>query len=152
MQKDTGCLGYLKKILIIVSISILPTTVQGSVEKAKNLYFIGLKNYKEGNFKQAINNLNKSIELMPDNSYSYTNRGMCWYRIGNFNKALKIDPQYKIAIYNKELISTGKSYDKGIEAFNQAIDENPSASGYYERGTIFYNKHNLTPSSRDVVE
>ena len=68
----------------------------------------------EGDYKKAIEDFNKFIELKPDDVYSYFCRGVAYSKLGNYNKAVEdyskaIDIYPQIAfLYNKR----GIAYEK----------------------------------------
>jgi tetratricopeptide (TPR) repeat protein len=79
-----------------------------------------------GNFIQAIEDLDKAIELQPykpSNSDAYNNRGMAYDNLGNFNQAIKdyskaieLSPKYASPYFNR-----GNAYfklRKTKQAFN----------------------------------
>ena len=71
----------------------------------------GINDFYEGNFKNAIFNFDKSIELNKDFSVSYFYRGAAYHSIGEYDeamldytKALSLDPKMTDAYYNRAKI------------------------------------------------
>jgi len=138
--------------LIIKSGVVLSTTglmlafPQKVNAKSADKYFdIAYEMGNTGNYKGAIKNYTKVIELEPDNYIAYMNRG--WNKanlgddyaaISDYNKAIKIDPEYSIAYYNrawsKEVIEDLKG---SIADYTKAIKYNPKYFlAYINRGNI----------------
>ena len=42
-----------------------------------------------GNYRQAIEDLNRAIEIKPDYAEAYNNRGIAYKGLGNYNQAIK---------------------------------------------------------------
>ena len=58
-------------------------------------------------YEEALNDYDEAIELDPDNSYCYCNRGIAYEKMGeyqeainDYNKAIELDSNCKIAIEN----------------------------------------------------
>ena len=104
----------------------------------------------EGNYIEAIKDCDKSIQINPNNSNSFTIRGDCYSKlnnkeraIANYNKAIEInnpvDYIYK-GYYNRALIKDKFGDYKGaINDCTISIQLNPdSAKTYSERATCFF--------------
>ena len=71
----------------------------------------GICNFYEGNFKNAIEDFNKSIELNKDFSVTYFYRGASYHSIEEYDeamldykKAISLDPKMTDAYYNRAKI------------------------------------------------
>jgi WD40 repeat protein/regulator of sirC expression with transglutaminase-like and TPR domain/pimeloyl-ACP methyl ester carboxylesterase len=77
----------------------------------------GLTYHRQGNYQQAISNLNKAITLNPNSAKAYSNRA---------------------AVYNEQ-----KDYPKAIADSNKAISLNPTyVNAYINRGLAYYHQGN----------
>jgi len=56
---------------------------------ATDWYEKGVKFYKSGNHKEALNAYNKAIELNPEYSFAYYWRGLIYFELGNYQKAIE---------------------------------------------------------------
>lgn len=87
-------------------------------------YIADASDNEKDKYFSSIENFLKSIELKPDNAYSYNGIGWIYYcekknleAIKNFNKAISLEPRFKNAYYNR-----GLSYMR-IENYTQAIED-----------------------------
>lgn len=87
------------------------------------LYLIGgKKQWKDGNYQEALDLLNKAIEATPDSAEAHFWRGMSYDSLKNFDMAIAdfdrtivIDKDYGLAYYMRGLnYSTQKNYSKAI--------------------------------------
>ena len=92
----------------------------------------GNKEYKAGNFMEAIEFYTKAIEKKKDKIY-YTNRANCFYQLKKFIKsvtdcdeAIKLDPEYAKAYFRKadSYLSLGE-LDKAFETIITALEKKP---------------------------
>ncbi|MBX2840929.1 MAG: tetratricopeptide repeat protein [Flammeovirgaceae bacterium] len=97
-------------------------------------------NYRDG----AIEDFTKALEIDPENSNLYVNRGIAYQKFNNenlaiqdFYKALEIDPENSLALFNMALI--GKNNANAINLLDNAIDgETAFPSAYINRGYVKY--------------
>jgi len=110
-----------------------------------------------GNYRQAIEYLNKAIEIKPDHAKAYNNRGNAYKGLGNyrqaiedFNRAIEIRPVYEDAYNNRgNAYSDLGNYRQAIEDFNKAIEIRPDyAEAYINRGITY----NLLGNYRQAIE
>ena len=103
----------------------------------------GLEKYELKDYKGAIADYTKAIELDPESVYAYNNRGLSKYylkdyneAIEDFNKAIELDPEYVKAYSNRGNAKRYlKDYKGAIEDCNKAIELDPEDAGaYYVRG------------------
>jgi tetratricopeptide (TPR) repeat protein len=104
--------------------------VQGNTDKVNKaeVYFKeAIELWKKQDARGAINKLDQSINLYSDNPYSFTLRGL---------------------IYKNEL----GNFDEAIKDFTKAIQLEPdSSSGYYYRGTTYYQQERPTEAIKDFT-
>ena len=121
--------------------------------KAKNIFprspriynNMGYIYFSEAKYDSAINCFSIAIEIEP-NSFPYTNRAVCKYKLkeingamNDFNEALKIDPGYKNAYLNRGIVKIDMlDYDGAIADFNFTLSLDPkSGEAYYYRGNAW---------------
>ena len=103
--------------------------------------------YKDlGNYRQAIEDFNKAIEIKSDNAVAYYNRGNVYTDLGNYrqaiaelNRAIEINPGYAEAYSNRgNAYKSIGNYRQAIEDYNRAIEINPiQAEAYIGRGVAY---------------
>jgi tetratricopeptide (TPR) repeat protein/Txe/YoeB family toxin of Txe-Axe toxin-antitoxin module len=108
----------------------------------------GKEKYKQKNYKAAIIEYNKAINLNPNGFTAYTARGNAQLEMGNkkgaiddYTKAININPNDTETYYYR-----GNAYkqigqkQKAIDDYTQALKLNPNdANGYYKRGATRVN-------------
>jgi tetratricopeptide (TPR) repeat protein len=96
--------------------------------------------------KKAIEYLNNSIKLQPDLAMAYYNRGIAYYRPGqyqraieDYNEAIRLQPDYASAYVNRgHAYKNLGQYQRAIEDFNNAIRLKPDdADVYINRGFVY---------------
>lgn len=104
--------------------------------------------YEMKDYKTALIGLNKALELDPNFSASYYNRGLVFTCLKKYNeaiqdydKAIYLAPNYGIAYNNRGVVySNLKKYNEAIRDYNKAIELNPNiANAYINRGLVFKN-------------
>jgi tetratricopeptide (TPR) repeat protein len=106
----------------------------------------GMDAHNAGNYTFAIEAFSKSIELNPQDVYSYFCRGVAYSKLGNLNKAIKdyskiieLYPQLAFS-YNKRGIAYDKlgKHQHAIEDYSEAIRLKPHyADAYYNRALAY---------------
>jgi tetratricopeptide (TPR) repeat protein len=111
-------------------------------------YLRGEAYEKSGNYKQALDDFNKSIDLNPYYESGYIGRGLFYAKSGNYQKAIqdfdhaiRIKPFDSDLYYNRGLSYrlSGK-YQKAIQDFDRAIQLNPQNTDAYVNREICYMK------------
>lgn len=101
-----------------------------------------------GKFTEAIKAYNKAIELNPQYTDTYINRGALYDDLGkyqqaikDYNKAIELNPQYAKAYNNRgnAYVTLGK-YKQAFKDFNKAIELNPREAALYSNRGIAYAK------------
>jgi len=132
--------------------------VKKSPHKARPYNNLGSVYYNQGNFTQAITELNKAIAIDPDYAEAYYNRGLNYYKQGNLtqalsdcNKAIEINPKYAQSYNNRGLVySQQGNFVQAISDYNKAIEINPKyAQSYNNRGLIYDQHDNFTQAISD---
>ena len=115
-------------------------------QNAKEFYEKGLEKAQAGKFEEAIDYFSKSLELQPEDYYSWYNRGIAKTFLDNYEDALpdfeqtiKFAPDYKKGWLN--LGTTKKhltDYQGALTDYSHAIqlDQN-YADAYYNRGLVY---------------
>jgi tetratricopeptide (TPR) repeat protein len=148
-------------ILIILCLSIKTWTQVGywqnsmtlnehALKVTDNNWFIyngrGNANYTLGNYRQAIEDYDRAIEINPDFLDAHNNRGDAYIGLGNYrqaiedyNRAIEINPDFVDAYSNRGLsYSKLGQYQLAIEDFNKVISLKPAyADAYYSRGNAY---------------
>jgi tetratricopeptide (TPR) repeat protein len=113
-------------------------------------------NLKE--YKRALSEFNKAIELDPKYAFAYNNRGVAYYDLKDYNmaiqdydKAIEIDPRSSSAYCNRGLSYYGlKDYKRAISEFNKAIELDPDySSAYTARGLVYYESNDYNMALQD---
>jgi tetratricopeptide (TPR) repeat protein len=110
-----------------------------------------------GNYRQAIEDYGRAIEIKPDYAEAYINRGVAYSTIGNYRqaiedygRAIEIKPDYAEAYINRGNTYNGLgNYRQAIEDLNRAITIKPDfAEAYINRG----NTYNGLGNYRQAIE
>jgi serine/threonine protein kinase/tetratricopeptide (TPR) repeat protein len=88
------------------------------------------------NYSDAIKHFDKAIELDPEYSDAYYERGTCYLKIGNFvpgildfSRALELNPRIADQVYNKVYqISYVVDLNRVITELNKIVSDHPSVS------------------------
>jgi len=106
----------------------------------------GERCYSLKQYKEAVENYTRAIQLQANNSIFYNNRG-CSYdnlreydkAISDYNKAIELDPFNSTAYYNRGYTYNNlKEYEKAISDYGKAIELSPNnATAYNNRGSIY---------------
>jgi hypothetical protein len=95
----------------------------------------------------------------PKLDLAYTKRGTAYLKkgrydeaIGEYNKALKINPRSAVAYYNRSVAYTSKGqYDKAVTDCSSALQLNPSdANSYYSRGVSYWHLGSKNEAIKDL--
>jgi tetratricopeptide (TPR) repeat protein len=133
------------------------TTVEGLAEA---YFWLGwLYQGPMGNSDKAIADYEQALKLQPDYAKAYYNRGLAYYRkgdydraIADFTQALKLQPDYATAYYNRG----NAYYSKGdtaraIADFDRALKLKPDyAEAYTNRGVAYCSKGEYDRAIEDL--
>jgi len=96
---------------------------------------------------KALEYLNNAIKLKQNNASYYNKRGLAYYHLGNYqkaiedySKAIRLKPDFSLAYFNRGCIYVKDpgQYNKAIEDFNKAIRLNPRYIEAYENLANIY--------------
>jgi len=101
---------------------------------ADDYYARGATNYSQGNYRAALDDFTKVINVNSDNANAYIYRGLARYylkdyqgAIFDYDKALKINPNYAIAYINRGLARRNlKDYQGAISDYDKALEIDPN--------------------------
>jgi tetratricopeptide (TPR) repeat protein len=133
--------GSMNPFIVLAFLFIFPFTVFGQTPSIhlEN----GVKYYEHEDYKNAIKEFSKLIELQPKNASAYNNRGMAKLdledyhgAIADFTKAIQINTKYAKAYCNRGSAKMElKDYKNAILDFDKAISLNPKyGKAYNNRG------------------
>lgn len=102
--------------------------------------------YQMGDEMQTMNICTKIIELDPNDSMPYYNRGSIYSNMGlyekalqDLNKTIELAPDYASAYNNRGLVHEKmEHYQEALADFDQAIELEGSPIAYYNRGNTYY--------------
>ena len=122
--------------------------IENDLYKDSGYYFNKACNfYYKGKCKEAIVYYNKAIELDPNNSAAYNNRGnakkdLVQYEeaLKDYNKAIELDHNNSAAYYNRGSLKINlEEYKEAIKDFNKAIElDHNYLYAYNNRGNVKY--------------
>lgn len=106
-----------------------------------------IRTMNEDTYREGMMDLNKSVEIMPNDAETWNSKGVMHLHIGDyhgadsiFNEALKRNPKLAVAYFHKGHIDkTDEKYGEALENYNKAIECNPNyAAAYLNRGSVLY--------------
>lgn len=129
-------------IVLILMFMVINTYSQ----TAEEYYNQGMEKAYAGKLEEAINLLDKSIELNEDEYVAWYNRGMAKAMlkkekeaIEDFNKTIELYPDYKKVYLNRGTSRKHLTdYDGALADYNKAIELDTNyTDGYYNRGLLY---------------
>ena len=108
----------------------------------KDLFEAGVKQFRQGEYQEAIDTFTDLINLFPQNADAFKNRGVAYMKlekfddaIADFQSAKNISPNLKGIYSNLGVIwYYNKNYEKAIENYNKEIEITPdNAVAYFNR-------------------
>ena len=112
------------------------------------LRLLGLIEFDEKKYEKSLKLLNESIQINPNDSECYSNRGVVNFKLRNieeaisdYKKAISIDKNNYNAFFNLgNLYKEINRLDESIKNFNEAISINKNHYNYfYQLKLPFYN-------------
>ena len=114
---------------------------------ANELYYKAIEASKLENWKEAIQNYEQALKIDPTFIYAWDNLGICYRRVGDYDKALyayqqslAIDPTGKMPLQNIAITYIyKKEYQKAIDAytdFDKVYPGDPEV--YYGIGQVYF--------------
>ena len=131
-----------------------------TVEKqtAEKCVDLGNQYIEQDNFDLAIEEFTQAIQLNPNYTEAYFNRGKCYGKQGSyesalkdFDKAIQLDPDYTQAYYKRGYCYyEEKNYESALKDFDKAIQLDPDyTQAYYKRGYCYYEEKNYESALKD---
>jgi tetratricopeptide (TPR) repeat protein len=128
-------------------------------ETAQTYFNRGVEFSQKGDFKKAVSDYNKAIDVNPEFVVAYLNRGYSYSRMGEFDKAIsdytkaiELNARYAVAYHNRGFVYRRMGeYDRAIVDLTKAIEIDPKyASAYYYRGNIYHYKGDYEKAWEDI--
>ena len=116
---------------------------------SKGYQFRGIAYSFKGNYDRAIADLDRALEINPDDADTYTGRGLMHGQKGDYDRAIsdldraiEINPEDSIAYYGRGRAYAEKGdFDHAISDFASAIEIDPDdADSYIGRGLSYGQK------------
>lgn len=116
-------------------------------EEALDFYHKGIEASKKENWAEAIKNYEKAVKKDPSYTYAWDNLGVCYRRIGEYDKALnaykkslEADPTGKMPLQNIPIIYIyKKEYQKAIDSYLELDKVHPGdPEVYYGIGNTYF--------------
>lgn len=116
-------------------------------DTALNFYQKAVDASKQENWKEAIQNYEQAVKIDPKFIYAWDNLGICYRRVGEYDKALNAykqslaaDPKGKMPLQNIAITYVyKKEYQKAIDAYNDFDKVYPGdPEVYYGMGQVYF--------------
>jgi tetratricopeptide (TPR) repeat protein/V8-like Glu-specific endopeptidase len=128
-------------------------TVQNPIFTTDDYFASADQKYSKGDYRGALDDLNKAIALKPDNADAYGVRGFLKYQkltdfrgaLNDFNKAIILKPEAVYAYLNRGDLKHEKlkDFQGALADYNKAIVLKPDlANAYNSRGVLKYSRLN----------
>ncbi|MDP3011048.1 MAG: tetratricopeptide repeat protein [Methylococcales bacterium] len=130
--------------------SVTPVMHAESLQHAHALHLSALLATHRGDWQQAVELLNQSLAINPDNAVAYLDLDSAFQELLNFNQALasydhalKLKPDYVEAFYNRgNLFLDYQQFDKAVLSYDSALRLKPNdANALHNRGIALKNLH-----------
>lgn len=130
--------------------SVTPVIHAESLQRAHALHLSALLATQRGDWQQAVELLNQSLAINPDNAAAYLDLGSAFQELHNFNqalasydRALALKPDYVEAFYNRgNLFLDDQQFDKAVLSYDSALHLKPhDANTLHNRGIALKNLH-----------
>jgi tetratricopeptide (TPR) repeat protein len=135
------------------------TKVKSKELSAQEWFEKGLK--LDDDSDEEINCYSKAIELLPDFSKAYYNRGVVRAAkddlhgaINDFTEVIRLQPKDSESYYSRGLAKADKGdLDAALKDYNESVRLNPKfADAYYKRGNLFCEKADFAAAIKDYSE
>ena len=145
--------------VLVICCILLPITATASSDQVQAYLDRGEAYGQEGQFDKAIEEINKALEIDPQNANAFNDRGLAFWLKGDinsalvdYNKAIEINPSFAMAYNNRGLLY-GKGQgemDLAIADFSKAIEMDPKlVDAYLSRGMAYSFKKEFDKSIAD---
>ena len=152
---------YVRLVMIFI-IAIMITTLPIFAVSAEDYYAAAQKAYQQGNYNEAISNIDNAIKLDSTKVDYYLVRAQIKINLKNFteaivddlNKVIELNPKNPkiVEIYNNRGYAKYhlKDYTGAITDYNKAIELDPKyALAYFNRGLVKTKTHDYTGAVSD---
>ena len=132
---------------------------QKPILDADSYISMGIDNVVKGQYKQALSDFNKALEINPNYAGAYYNRGLVnvileqkEQAISDFSKAIEINPNDAEAYYNRgNVFGDMGNLDKAMSDYNKAIELSPeNVTAYFNRGMTYWRQDNYEKAISDL--
>ncbi|HBA61941.1 MAG TPA: hypothetical protein DCZ92_14235 [Elusimicrobia bacterium] len=115
----------------------------------------------EGNYKGAVEVLDKALAASPGYSYALLNRGLSYYKLNNcgaasedLTRAINLNPKFELAFYHRALCAKKASnITAALTDLDSVLTLNPAAAmAWFERGKIKYAVNDFAGASLDFAK
>ena len=146
--------GYWQNNITLYDHALKVTDDNWLIHNARGVAYSGL-----GNYRQAIEDFSKAIEIKPGYPEAYFNRGVVYKGLGNYklaiedySRAIEIKPRYADAYNNRgNAYSALGNYMQAIEDYSRAIEIKPGhVAAYNNRGSAYLNQGDNISGCRDA--
>ena len=129
--------------------------------QATQFYKRGTRRYRRKQYRAAIKEYGRALELNPDFYFVYNDLGLAYKKLGRnaesvaaFDAALRIKSDYHMALNNRGIMHDRMGNPEAAEAdFNAAIDADPFyAFAYFNRGNIYKARGEAERAIADYTE
>ncbi len=112
-----------------------------------------------GNYRQALGDYDRAIDINPKYADAYYNRGTAYLNLGNnrqaigdFDKAIETNPIYAKAYHNRGIANSNLgNYQQAIGDYDKTIEINPTyAEPYNNRGYAYWRLGNTGKALEDL--
>lgn len=130
-----------------LNIQVTKSSPAGSTTTADDYFVSAYQKDQQGDFRQALTDYNRALELNPRLAMAYNNRG--WIKhdklqdaagaLDDYNRALDISPRLALTYNNRGWLKQDKYKDiqGALADYNRAIEYNPEMSlAYSNRGWL----------------
>jgi len=135
-----------RKILFQFMIIVLAMVLGCGGAGYKKVFKSGVKNFNNGDYKEAIKEFSIAISLNPEGKEIYFWRAKAYFKSQEYPKVFrdltvymektkKVDPQ--VYLLRAEAYQAVKKYKQALQDYNQGINLEANAEAYHKRG-LFY--------------
>ena len=127
--------------------SSAPTSSAKSTKSPDEHYQCGVTLINEGQYEQAVIELDMAIEIDPNSADAYLNRGIAYFYLGKYDtaitdltKAIELDPNNATAYnYRAGCYSYKRKYDIALNDYYKAIELSPNYwAAYHDMAITHY--------------
>ena len=138
----------MKSALLTIAILSFSFTAISQRKIAEEYKEKGTKFAKEGNYTEAIENLDRAIQIDPTYAAAYNNRGIVNMELkkynealDDFNRAIKNNPLDPAFLINRALVNERLDLlEKAVEDYSKAIEIDPFTADIYMKRGILYDQ------------